>query len=70
MSPLGTEGNITSLPDSKNVWGKIHARIIDQRQDMGTDRSCFARHGFTPTIINSSLIQPAIIVDESGMGKR
>lgn len=53
MSPLGAEGNIISLPDSKNRRGENHAPILDQRQDMGTDRSCFARHEFTPTIICS-----------------
>jgi hypothetical protein len=47
MSSLGTEDNIASLPDSNSRSGKIHARILDQRQNMRTDRGCFARHELT-----------------------
>lgn len=69
MSPLGTEGNITSLPGSKNRWGKIHSRILDKHQDMGTDQISIARHELTLMNNCSWLIQPAIITDKSVNGK-
>ncbi|AXS40178.1 hypothetical protein D1F64_09025 [Breoghania sp. L-A4] len=69
MSSLGTAVTITSLPGRENRWGKSHARILDQRQDKGTDRSCFTRHDLTSTNYCSCLIQPAIIMDKSVIGK-
>ena len=69
MSPLGTEVTITSLPGQENRRGKIHARILDQRQDEGADRSCFTRHELTSVNNCSRLIQPLIIMDKSVIGK-
>ena len=44
---------VVTLPDSKGRAGEVDARILDQRQDMGADRICFARHELTSMIICS-----------------
>ena len=69
MSPLGTAVTITFLPGRENRWGKSHARILDQRQNMRTDRGCFARHELTSMNYCSRLIQLAIVADKSVIGK-
>ncbi|WP_149766600.1 hypothetical protein [Paracoccus thiocyanatus] len=60
---------IVALAHGKGSSGEVDARILDQRQNMRTDRGCFARHELTSMNYCSRLIQPAIIMDKSVIGK-
>jgi hypothetical protein len=59
----------TALPGRENRWGKIHARVLDQRRNTGTDRACFAQHELTSSNNCSRLIQLLMIMDKSMIGK-
>jgi len=69
VSPPERDGKVAFSPDSYVHRGEFHARILDPLQEMGTDRSCFARHELTSTNYCSRLIQPAIVADKSVIGK-
>ena len=69
MSPLETEGDVAISPESYVHRGENHARVLDLLQEMGTDRSCFARHELTSMNYCSRLIQLAIVADKTVIGK-
>ncbi|WP_375572848.1 hypothetical protein ABWH93_06885 [Seohaeicola saemankumensis] len=60
---------VTDLPRQENRRGKIHARILYQRQNMRTDQGCLARHELTSMNYCSRLIQLPMIMDKSVIGK-
>ena len=69
MSPLETEGDVAISPESYVHRGENHARVLDLLQEMGADRSCFARHELTSMNYCSRLLQLAIVADKSVIGK-